>query len=239
MSDKALVVLSGGLDSTVCLSVAAHKHDEVEAISFDYGQKHTAELEHAAMVAKYFNARHQVVQLPRVFAGTTSTLVAANNIDNPRMSYEEIDEVVGENVSPTYVPYRNGNLLSMAAAQALVVGADYLYAGMHAEDAANWAYPDCTPEFLGAMANAIYIGTYRKVRLITPLQWLDKAGVVSLGIEYNAPFHLTLSCYDGVEPACGTCPTCVGRIRAFQSLGLMDPIQYAIDIDWRDNDYDQ
>lgn len=227
-----LVVLSGGLDSTTCMAIAAQENDEIEAISFDYGQKHSAELRHARNVAAWYKAAHTVVELPHVFAGTTSTLVAANEIDNPRMSYQEIEEVVGENVSPTYVPYRNGNLLSMAAAHALVIGASTIYAGMHAEDAANWAYPDCTPEFLGAMANAIYVGSYRKVRLSTPLQWLTKAEIVALGSRLTAPFELTLSCYDGVVPACGTCPTCVGRINAFRANGLEDPIEYAIEVDW-------
>ena len=228
---KALVVLSGGLDSTTCMALAAIEH-EVEAVSFYYGQKHKNELAHAEMVAAYYNARWSLIELPKVFAGTDSTLVEDNQIDNPRGSYKDVQDIEGEQVSPTYVPYRNGSLLSLATAHALVVGADTLYAGMHAEDAAHWAYPDCTPEFLGAMANAIYIGSYRKVRLATPLQWLSKGEVVRLGTEIGAPFHLTMSCYDGKSPACGTCPTCIGRINAFRENALVDPIEYEIDIDW-------
>lgn len=228
---KALVVLSGGLDSTTCLAIANDEHDEVAAISFYYGQKHKNELVHAEEIAAYYNAPWYLIELPKVFQGAGSTLVDAD-VDNPRGSYAEVQDIEGEQVSPTYVPYRNGNLLSLATAHALVVGADTLYAGMHAEDAAHWAYPDCTPEFLGAMANAIYIGSYRKVRLATPLQWLSKADIVRLGSEIAVPFHLTMSCYDGKAPACGTCPTCIGRINAFRANGFIDPIGYEIDIDW-------
>lgn len=232
---KGLVVLSGGLDSTTCMAIANEAHDSIEAVSFFYGQKHTAELDHARMVSDIYRAPHHTVFLPEIFAGGVtfeSTLIAANAIDNPRGSYEEVQDIEGEQVSPTYVPYRNGNLLSMATSVALGLGADTIYAGMHAEDAAHWAYPDCTPEFLGAMANAIYVGSYRKVRLVTPLQWLSKAEIVRLGVELGAPLYATLSCYDGVEPACGTCPTCVGRINAFRANGMIDPIDYAIEIDW-------
>ena len=231
-STKALVVLSGGLDSTTCLAMALRAADDVETVTFYYGQKHKSELEAAKRVADYYAVAHHIIDLPQIFAGTSSTLVEANQIDNPRMSYQEIEEVVGESVSPTYVPYRNGNLLSMATTLALVRNADTVWAGMHAEDAAHWAYPDCTPEFLGAMANAIYVGSYRKVRLVTPLQWHSKADIVRVGTQLQAPYHLTLSCYDGITPACGTCPTCVGRINAFRANGLADPIPYAIDIEW-------
>lgn len=229
---KALVVLSGGLDSATCMAIANRAHDQLEAVSFYYGQKHKNELKHAEAIAEYYGAGWRVVELPKIFGGTDSTLIASNEIDNPRGSYEDVQDIEGESVSPTYVPYRNGNLLSLATTQALILGADTLYAGMHAEDAAHWAYPDCTPEFLGAMANAIYVGSYRKVRLVTPLQWLSKADVVDLGAQLDTPFHLTMSCYDGKSPACGTCPTCVGRINAFRDNGLVDPIEYEIGIKW-------
>lgn len=242
-SIKAVVLLSGGLDSTVALAEAIDLHgnvlsgeEHVMAVSFSYGQKHTRELDHATQVAGYYGIRHRVVDLPQIFAGTDSVLVAANQKPMPEMSYAEIEDTFG--VSPTYVPYRNGNLLSMATTVAMVEGGPNtgdtieLWAGMHAEDAHNWAYPDCTPEFLGAMANAIYVGTYFQVRFVTPHMWRTKAEVVRRGLDLAAPLDMTMSCYEGTEPACGTCPTCVGRINAFRAVGEVDPILYAIDIDW-------
>jgi 7-cyano-7-deazaguanine synthase len=134
------------------------------------------------------------------------------------------------------VPYRNGTFLSHAASLALEIEADMIYAGMHAEDAHNWAYPDCTPEFIGAMQNAIYIGTYYKVRLVAPFTYKSKADIVELGIKLGAPLHLTWSCYEGGAVACGICPTCIGRLEAFRSLGQTDPIEYEFD-KWRQSNH--
>jgi 7-cyano-7-deazaguanine synthase len=100
---------------------------------------------------------------------------------------------------------------------------------VHAEDARGWAYPDCTPEFIGAMQNAIYVGTYFKVRLIAPFQYMMKHEIIATGLRLGAPYHLTLSCYEGTSPACGRCPTCVSRLEAFRVNGVSDPIEYAFD----------
>ena len=228
---NALVLLSGGLDSTVALAEAYQMHKgSVGAISFLYGQKHTTEINAAAAVTDYYGVSHRTVELPEVFAGTESVLVAENEMEMPNASYEELADDYG--VSPTYVPYRNGNLLSLATSVALVEGADEVWAGMHAEDAHNWAYPDCTPEFLGAQSAAIYVGSYHAVRLIAPHQWRTKSDVVQRGLDLRVPFELTWSCYEGRNQACGVCPTCVGRIQAFAKLGEIDPISYEIVIDW-------
>ena len=215
----AVVLLSGGLDSTVCMGIAAEEHPNVVAVSMWYGQKHATEVEAARRVAAYYDAEHIIVELP-----TDPFKMGALTTDEamPQMTYEEISDNQG--ISPTYVPFRNGTFLSVATAIALTKDAVEVYAGMHAEDANGWAYPDCTPEFLGAMANAIWVGSYSAVRLITPLMWLDKSAVVRKGIELEAPFGLTLSCYEGTQPPCGTCPTCVSRAHAFESLGIKDPL---------------
>lgn len=220
----ALVLLSGGVDSTTCLAVAIRQHGAPEtiALSFEYGQKHRAEIQHAEAVAQHYSVEHQLVQLPNVFQGSGSTLIAGGPA-NPVVAYDELPE--GQ--SPAYVPFRNGLMLSTATALALVRDAEAVYFGAHAEDGARWAYPDCTPEFIGAMAGAVFVGTYFKVRLMSPLQWLTKADVVKLGISLDAPYHLTLSCYNGQEPACGTCPTCQSRRKAFSDNGVADPIEYA------------
>jgi 7-cyano-7-deazaguanine synthase len=218
--------LSGGLDSTTCAAIATRDHGfgNVHGVSFIYGQKHDKEVVAAANVAEYFRMPHEVIQLPNVFKGSGSTLIDADK-DNPECSYDEI-----EGISPTYVPFRNGILVSYAAAVALTKGCDLVYFGAHSEDAANWAYPDCTPEFIGTMAAALYVGTYHKVRLIAPLQWMDKRDVVQVGLNLNAPYNMTWSCYNGRELACGVCPTCISRREAFTYWGSKDPIQYADEV---------
>jgi 7-cyano-7-deazaguanine synthase len=148
----------------------------------------------------------------------------------PHDTYEALQ--AHEGPSPTYVPYRNGTFLSLAASLALDprMKCDTIYAGMHAEDAHNWAYPDCTPEFIGAMQNAIYVGTYREVRLVVPFTYKSKADIVALGVRLGVPFELTHSCYEGKRPACGQCPTCVGRLEAFLTNGMKDPLEYEFDV---------
>jgi 7-cyano-7-deazaguanine synthase len=101
-----------------------------------------------------------------------------------------------------------------------------IYFGAHAEDAQNWAYPDCTPEFIGAMANAIFVGTYRAVRLISPIMFMTKAQIVAMGDKLNVPFDKTWSCYKGGEKHCGKCPTCYARKDAFAVAGVRDPTVY-------------
>ena len=225
---KAIVLLSGGMDSATCATLAAKKHgaSEVGGISIIYGQTHVNEVQAAERVANALQIHHKVVTVNDVFAGYGSSIVAEDNAEMPNQSYEELHDSYG--VSPTYVPYRNGTFLSLATIDALIEGAEEIWFGAHAEDAHNWAYPDCTPEFIGAMANAIYIGTYHKVRLITPLQWMTKTRIAQVAVANNVPLWLTLSCYRGEDPACGTCPTCVGRRNAFKMAGLSDPIEYKL-----------
>jgi 7-cyano-7-deazaguanine synthase len=227
MKCDAVVLLSGGLDSTVALYEAIEMcgNDNVGAVSVNYGQRHGKELEAARRVMEIAGCkdRHAVIDLPEVLPVSMLT-----NVDEPipNKSYAEI-----EGVSPTYVPFRNGTLLSIAAAVASAAGAKFLYAGMHSEDAHNWAYPDCTFEFLGAMGNAIYIGTYHKVRLIVPLVWMTKAAVVRRGNWLCAPLEETWSCYAGGDKHCGLCMTCRARRDAFKIAGIIDRTEYARKID--------
>lgn len=223
---KSIVLLSGGLDSSTCAALACREFgpENVIALTLFYGQKHAKEIEAAKAVVDFLHiGEHRIEKLPDIFRGGGSTLVDPD-LPNPETTYEELNKSHG--VSPTYVPFRNANFLSAATAIAMVAGADTVFYGPHSEDARNWAYPDCTPEFNGAMANAIYIGTYMKVRLVTPLQWMTKAEVVALGRKIGVPFELTWSCYNGREKACGVCPTCVGRLEAFRANGMEDPIAY-------------
>ncbi|PIQ46428.1 MAG: hypothetical protein COW04_02200 [Deltaproteobacteria bacterium CG12_big_fil_rev_8_21_14_0_65_43_10] len=155
-----------------------------------------------------------------LFKGAGSSLIDAG-VKVPHGPYPNDDGPVS-----TYVPFRNGILISVGAAFALKMGAEMIYFGAHREDAMNWAYPDCTPEFLGAMKSAVWVGTYHKVRLTTPLECLDKTDIVGLGKQLSAPFELTRSCYQGWDKACGRCATCISRLEAFKANDLVDPIVY-------------
>lgn len=221
---KAAVLLSGGLDSCVCTALAVKEFGakNVIAVTLFYGQKHAVEIKAAKTVAQALGVeKHYVKRLPDVFSGSALT---DSDKAVPDLSYEELAKQEGP--SPNYVPNRNMNFLAVATTIAMVEGAGYLYFGAHAEDAQNWAYSDTTPEFIGAMAAAIYVSSYHKVRLVTPLQWLLKKDIVLLAYGLKAPLQFTHSCYKGSTPACGTCATCTSRLYAFKKAGLVDPIEY-------------
>jgi len=243
----AVVLLSGGIDSATALAVALQENDAVHCVSFQYGSRHNrVEANAARRIVEHYELKgaritHEVVELPFIFFGAGSALMAEG--DMPELTYQQIAE--SEGPSPTVVPFRNANLLSMATTIAVVRSMDFVYCGMHAEDARGWAYPDCSPEFLGAMANAIFIGTYNKVRLVFPFVWSMKSDIVGRAIALDVPVHLTWSCYapifdgpgDEVEPsACGKCPTCIERIEAFKTNLLIDPAPYAVNVDWGECD---
>lgn len=279
MQKKAFALLSGGMDSTTCLYKAiydlAPKHlglipgewdphsllkamDDsampsidsiywVEAVSINYGQRHKRELTFAAKTCESLRIKHTILDVGDLLKGK-EILLSADSIDTMPMVHKSYDDIKG--VSPSYVPFRNGLLLSAvtAYAQKWVNGeiaqfenqADCthqeateaakdlatIYYGAHAEDAANWAYPDCTPEFNGSMANAIYTGSYNTIRLATPLQWQEKWQIVQLGELLGVKWENTWSCYDSGEHHCGECPTCLARKAAFEKAGVKDPTVY-------------
>lgn len=240
---RAFVLLSGGIDSSTCLAVAKQHMDaiggKVETFSMDYGQRHVKEAACAHAVASYYGVPHTVIDVRGALG--KDAMLTNPDIEVPHISYAEI-----HGVSPTYVPFRNGFMLSRLAAHAQeyvnkvqkTLGDEveypptledlvYLYFGAHAEDAQNWAYPDCTPEFVGAIANAIYIGTYRTVRLLTPFNYSTKTQIIQKGASLCVPYRLTWSCYKGEELHCGVCPTCRARKQAFLEAGIPDPTKYA------------
>jgi 7-cyano-7-deazaguanine synthase len=267
MERKAFVLLSGGLDSTTALFKAIYdfKPDNlgldfgygdadllqasllmakrgdiiipwVEAVSINYGQRHAKEMEFAHNTCERLGIKHSVIELPAALQDV-NTMLTQKDIEIPNVSYGDLPE----GVSPTYVPFRNGTMLSILAAHAQkwinaqnkIAGeldkkpSAGIYFGAHAEDAHNWAYPDCTPEFIGAMANAIYVGTYHQVRLYTPLMTMMKSDIVTLGESLGVLFEDTWSCYKGEELHCGICPTCRSRRQAFLDAGVTDPTIYA------------
>ena len=216
---RALVLLSGGIDSATCLMLAIQDNKDVVAISIDYNQRHKKEIKHAQAICNRLDVEHRTwaMTLPE------SMLTAGSSEVIPDASYADLPS----GVSPTYVPFRNGNFLSTMASIAHAEHFDVIYFGAHAEDAHNWVYPDCTPEFIGAMANAIYIGTYHEVRLRAPLTYMSKADVVFLGMSLGVPFDLTWSCYSDEDLHCGRCPTCRARKAAFSHACVNDPTIYA------------
>lgn len=252
MFRKSFVLLSGGLDSTTVLHIAMEQSEIVEAISVNYGQRHSREMEFAKKTCDKFNIAHSVLNIEGILSGK-GVMLADSSVEIPNISYAEI-----KGVSPTYVPFRNGTLLSLITAHAqkwvnqeVEILAEHIariescdssvaketvivemrdavgiFFGAHADDAANFAYPDCDDRFTGAMANAISIGSYYTIKLCTPLQWLTKAEIVEKGHKLHVDFANTWSCYAGGEKHCGTCPTCRSRKEAFQLAGIADPTEY-------------
>lgn len=253
---KAYVLLSGGLDSTTTLHIARTQANDVEAISVNYGQRHRKEMEYASRTCSKFGISHRILDIQGILSGK-GVMLSDASVAIPSISYSDI-----KGVSPTYVPFRNGTLLSLITAQAqkwvnqeIETLADHymsnmgldnrseakelathdmrdsvsIYFGAHADDAAGGAYPDCNELFIGAMANAIYVGSYNTIRLSTPLQWMNKQEIVEKGYKLGVDFANTWSCYAGGEYHCGVCPTCRSRREAFVAAGIDDPTIYETD----------
>ena len=223
---KTVVLLSGGVDSTTCLALAIKKYgaDQVLALTSYYGQKHDREIEAARKVADFYGVRHVEQDLSAAFAFSDSSLLAASDKSIPLQSYaEQLAERGGSGTVDTYVPFRNGVFLSFAAATAVSVGAETVFYGAHADDAAGSAYPDCTPEFFEAMRTAIYEGSGHVCTLEAPFIHKTKADVVAVGLDLGAPYRFTWSCYEGKEKPCGKCGTCIDRAKAFAANGVGDP----------------
>lgn len=227
---KALVLSSGGVDSTTCISIAIRDVgvQNVTTVSIFYGQKHSKELECAEKIANFFGVSHRVIDLSNthIMDDSNCPLLSKSTEEVPELSYAEQIAKNGEGMVRTYVPFRNGLMLSAVAALAMsLYPDDYvdIYLGAHADDAAGEAYADCSEEFTSSMDSAISIGTYNKVHLVAPLVRLNKAGVVSLGLSLNTPYHLTWSCYKGGDRPCGKCGTCIDRANAFKENGVVDP----------------
>jgi 7-cyano-7-deazaguanine synthase len=214
---SALVILSGGLDSTVCMALAAEA-GPVVALTFDYGQRHWHEIDHAAGVAGFYNADHVVVRLD--LTGWGGSALTDASIDVPH------DALGAAGIPVTYVPARNLIFLSVAMGVAEARGLDEVYLGVNALDYSG--YPDCRPEFVQSFeataALALKRGVEgRPVRIRTPLIDLSKADIVRLGVEKGAPLQLTWSCYEGGTVPCGSCDSCALRAKGFAEAGVRDP----------------
>lgn len=220
---KSLILLSGGIDSTTCLAMALQKIAvrDVIALNTMYGQKHRRERISARDVAAHYGVPIIELDVSDIFAQSKCALLSHNKQDISHETYAE--QLTEADYVDTYVPFRNGVFLSIAAAYAQSMGASEVWYGAHADDAAGNAYPDCTGEFISHMSKAIYSGTGSAVKLIAPLAEWNKARVVQEGLKLNAPYHLTWSCYEGSNRPCGKCATCKDRAKAFEINGVNDP----------------
>jgi 7-cyano-7-deazaguanine synthase len=227
MKKKAIVLLSGGLDSATTLAIAKKEGFDVYALSFDYGQRHRIELQQAQKIAKKFGViDHQIITIDlRQFGGSALT----DSIDVPTYRGEKL---MREEIPITYVPARNTIFLSFCLAYAEVNNASHIFLGVNAVDYSG--YPDCRPEFIEAfeklanLATKISVERKEKLKIHTPLIQLTKAEIILKGIELDVDYSLTHSCYkpESGGKACGICDSCQLRLRGFKEAGLKDPVNY-------------
>ena len=219
----AVVVLSGGMDSTVCATLAVREHgaEHVAALHVDYGQR-TETRERIAFeaicdrlgIVKRLTVRNQALQQ-----------IGGSALTDESLTVPDAGPEIGREVPITYVPFRNAHFLAVAVSWAEVVEAEKIYIGAVAQDSSG--YPDCRPEYYDAFNEVVRVGTKDgNIRIETPLISLKKADIVRLGLEVGAPFDLTWSCYSREDGACGVCESCALRLRAFQAAGVVDPLPY-------------
>lgn len=225
---KAVVCLSGGMDSCVCTALAAREYD-VYALHFSYGQRTEArELRSAEAIAERLGVQELMPLRMDLFRRIGGSALTDASIAVPDVPAEEagMSERGGASVPVTYVPFRNAHFLSAAVSWAEVLGAGKVFIGAVEQDSSG--YPDCRPAYYEAFNELIRQGTKDgDIRIETPLIGLRKNEIVRLGVELGAPFHVSWSCYCSETEACGVCESCALRLRAFRDAGAVDPILYA------------
>jgi 7-cyano-7-deazaguanine synthase len=223
---RAVVLLSGGLDSTTTLAIAIAEGYEAYALSFAYGQRHEIEIEAARRVANSLGAKeHRVAKIDlRIFGGSALT----DNIDVPKQRSET---EIAHGIPVTYVPARNTIFLAYALAWAEVISANHIFLGVNAIDYSG--YPDCRPEFIKAFQTLANVGTKAgiegaRLRIHTPLIALSKSEIIGKAVKFDVDLSLTHSCYDPSSEglACGECDSCLLRLKGFHEAGMRDPIRY-------------
>ena len=216
---KALVLFSGGLDSTVLATQMKQEATETRLLSIDYGQRHAKELDHSQKVADHLGLAHEILKLPQLGTILGGSSLTDKSLILPEGHYAE------ESMKSTVVPNRNMILLALAGGHALSLGFDTIAYAAHAGD--HTIYPDCRPEFADAMDTALGLADWNDLNLHRPYVEMTKSDLVSLGDKLEAPLHLTWSCYAGGERHCGKCGTCVERKEAFALANIPDPTKYA------------
>ncbi|MDQ9093485.1 MULTISPECIES: 7-cyano-7-deazaguanine synthase QueC [Pseudoalteromonas] len=217
MTQKVVVIYSGGMDSFTVLNKALQQGHEVYALSFDYGQRHVKELKVAANVCEKLGVSHKIVDISAInqlIGGSSLT----DDIDVPEGHYE------AENMKSTIVPNRNMILLSLAVGYAVSLKASQVYYGAHSGDHA--IYPDCRPEFVQKMDDVCRIANYDAVEIFSPYLNDTKIDILTDGIKMGLDYSQTWTCYNGREKACGKCGACQERLEAFSLNNITDPIEY-------------
>ena len=220
MNSRAVVLLSGGMDSCVCAALAAREH-EAAAVHISYGQRtEQRERESFFRICDALGIRDRLAVRNQAFR-----MIGGSALTDPSIAVPE-SRTLGHEIPVTYVPFRNAHFLAVAVSWAEVLGAEKVYIGAVEQDSSG--YPDCRPAYYEAYNRVIQAGTKEgSIRVVAPLIAMRKAEIIRLGLELGAPFHLTWSCYSRDDRACGVCDSCVLRLRAFREAGAEDPIPYA------------
>ena len=220
---RAVVLLSGGMDSCVCAALAARDHDAA-ALHVSYGQRtENRERQSFLAVCERLRIQNKLLVRNEIFRAIGGSALTDDNIAVP--TADAAGHAIGEDIPATYVPFRNAHFLAAAVSWAEVLGAEKVYIGAVEQDSSG--YPDCRPAYYEAFNRVIKTGTKEgTIEIVTPLIRLRKAEIVRLGLELGAPFDLTWSCYSRQDRACGVCDSCVLRLRAFAAAGARDPIPY-------------
>lgn len=219
---KAIVLLSGGLDSATVVAIAKRNGDEIFPLSFDYGQRHSLELKAVKKVAEYYQVSHVHKVIKLDFSGIVSSLTGHGEVPTTTATSDAIPS--------TYVPARNTIFIAYALGYAESIGAEKIYLGAHALDYSG--YPDCRPEYFEQYQKLIDLATKAgveggQISLATPLLNMTKSEIITTGLDLGVDYSITSSCYNPQdERACGECHSCQIRLRAFAELGLEDPIPY-------------
>ncbi len=221
MNELAIVLVSGGMDSCVTAAIAKTENQEIAFLHVSYGQR-TERRERQAFndIADFYTVEKRLAVSIEYLAKIGGSSLTDASIEVAEANLESAE------IPTSYVPFRNANMLSIATSWAEVLKANSIYIGAVAEDSSG--YPDCRPEFFAAFEKTIEVGTKpeTQIKIVTPIIHLSKAEIVKKGIELNAPFHLSWSCYRNEVAACGTCDSCTLRLRGFERAGAVDPIKY-------------
>jgi len=229
---KAVVPISGGLDSSVILSIASKQHDDVYALTYDYGQKHKKEILYAGLqIDEYDNIEeHKIIDI-----SFFKDIAPTSSLTNNNIKVAHARDVLGDAQTVNYVPFRNMMMLSIASSFAEAVGADTVYHGSALVDS-QAGYWDGSKEFLNEINNVTSLNRKNTIKIEAPLIELSKKQIITLGLDNDVKFKDTWTCYEGDDKACGYCTACSSRIQGFLQNKLIDPIEYQReDIPWEKN----